>query len=81
MNITIKKHFAEEDTECISDYIDIEVFVDDELVYTAGDWYHDKGDEKVEGFIEGYIKRSGFNPDTVMIIEEDIPDRIGYGID
>lgn len=54
MKITVITHYAEEDTDFYGDYYSIEI-VDEkgETIYFKGDWYHDNGKEKVEGFIDG----------------------------
>ena len=50
----IKKiiHYSEDDPEFSSDYTSIDLYINDKLVYTYGDYYHDKGQEKIEGFID-----------------------------
>lgn len=51
----IKKvvHYAEDDKEFVGDYYSIELFINGKLVKKFGDWYHDKGDEKCDAFIDG----------------------------
>ena len=51
--VRVVTHYCERDPECIGDYDGIEIFVDNQLVKTYGDYYHDKGSEKAEGFVEG----------------------------
>ena len=46
---------GEEVNDCGGDYDAIEVIIDDEVVTHYGDHYHDKGAEKAEGFVEGYL--------------------------
>ena len=46
-------HYAESDPECISDYYSIDLMRDGKIIEHFGDWYHDKGDAKCEGFIKG----------------------------
>ncbi len=54
MKLKIVTHFTTDDPEFCADYYDIELFDEsDELVTEFGDYYHDRGDDKVEGFIEG----------------------------
>lgn len=53
MKALIVTHFSKEDKNLNGDYYDIELFIDDQLVKKFGDYYHDKGSEKVEAFIEG----------------------------
>lgn len=50
--IVIIKHFEKEDTTFDGDYISIDVFFNDQKVYTVGDQYHDKGITKVLGFLD-----------------------------
>jgi hypothetical protein len=59
--LKIKKvvHYAEEDKEFISDYYSIELFINGERIKKYGDWYHDKGDEKCDAFIEGIMYMYG----------------------
>lgn len=49
----IVTHYESSDEECDGDYYDIELFIDNKLVKTFGDYYHDKGEERVDAFIEG----------------------------
>lgn len=51
--IKIITHYAEDDPSCENDYYQIEIFVNDKLVKTYGDQYHDKGREKAQGFMDG----------------------------
>lgn len=53
MKVKIVTHYQIEDTECNGDYYDIELFIDGKLVKEFGDYYHEKGDVKVEAFLEG----------------------------
>lgn len=45
-------HYSERDKNCGGDYREIEIFMDDKLVETYGDHYHDKGRDKSEGFYD-----------------------------
>ena len=51
MTLTIITHYAENDPEFTSDYHSIGIYIDGELVREYGDSYHDKGKEKVEGYL------------------------------
>lgn len=53
MKITKIEHFAEYDKEFESDYWSIELKVKGKTIAEFGDWYHDHGREKCEGFIRG----------------------------
>jgi hypothetical protein len=47
-------HFAMDDPLCLRDYFDIELLNEaGEVIASFGDYYHDKGLEKAEGFILG----------------------------
>lgn len=56
-NVTVITHFdKDEDPDCSGDYREIEIKIEDEFttwIETYGDAYHDRGKEKVEGFIDG----------------------------
>ncbi len=51
--IEVVTHFWTNDPGCNSDYARIELLIDDELAIEYQDDYHDKGQEKIDGFIEG----------------------------
>jgi hypothetical protein len=53
VKVKIVTHYAKDDPECSSDYYDVEVFVDNKVAITYGDYYHDKGDEAADAFVEG----------------------------
>ena len=53
MKIEIIQHYQEDDPDYISDYVDVEVFVDGDLIREYADGYHDNGDIKAEAFVEG----------------------------
>ena len=59
MKIEIKEihgyYEGEEVNDCGGDYDGVEVIIDDVVVAEYGDYYHDKGAEKAEGFVEGYL--------------------------
>jgi hypothetical protein len=54
MKLTVITHYLEDDPECYGDYdhITIEDESGDQIT-SFGDYYHDKGDDKVDAFIEG----------------------------
>jgi hypothetical protein len=41
-----------EDEDCSGDYCGVEIYQDKNLIQTYGDYYHDKGYEKMEGFFD-----------------------------
>ncbi len=56
--IDIVTHYDERDTEMGGDYVDITVTVtnDDEVIFIEGfgDYYHNKAEDIVEGFVKGF---------------------------
>jgi hypothetical protein len=50
---TVTTHFDVSDPGCEGDYIDVTIHVGRKLVAEFGDWYHDKGAEKANGFVQG----------------------------
>ena len=53
MELDFVYHYEVDDKDCSGDYWDIEVFHKGELITEFGDEYHDRGMDKLEGFIEG----------------------------
>jgi len=70
LEIKIINHYGTDDPEFEGDYYQIEIFINDELIQTYGDYYHDKGWEKAEGFMDG-IKAI---TDDYTLTKEDIAD-------
>ena len=52
MNVKIVKHYSIEDPEFYGDYGSIQIFINGDLAIEYGDYYHDKGQEKVDGFLD-----------------------------
>jgi hypothetical protein len=52
----VTTYFCDED--CGGDYGTCAVILNGKVLIHYGDYYHDKGDEKAEGFIAGFIKGS-----------------------
>lgn len=57
MKIQVITHYCIEDTEYDGDYVGVSIVKIDEkgnkvLVHSYGDNHHDKGQEKVEGFLD-----------------------------
>ncbi len=53
MILTVRTHYPQNDPNCDSDYSSIEILDSTGRVLQAyGDYYHDKGVEKVEGFLD-----------------------------
>lgn len=57
MTLIKRTRYFTDDPECDADYAAVEVWLEDEGQMTRvreyGDYYHDKGDEKADGFIDG----------------------------
>ena len=58
-----------------SDAIGYHVELNGETIAEYGDWYHDKGSEKCEGFIDSYTKSRGITSCSIKYEE-----RAGYSI-
>jgi len=50
MRIEIIRTYPEEDLEFAQDAVEVELIVDGKVILN-GDYYHDKIDEKIEGFL------------------------------
>ena len=46
-------HFDQLDTNCSGDYHDITILINGILAQKYGDDYHDRGNDKVKGFLDG----------------------------
>ena len=67
MKIKVVTHYCEDDPEFDCDYTSIDVFIDEKLHCTYGDYYHDKGDYVLAGFFQGLkyaSERFGFEYDV-----------------
>lgn len=54
-NIQIIKRFAKSDTKCSGDYHSVELIIEDDIAASYGDHYHDKGDDKIAGFLDALV--------------------------
>lgn len=52
-------HYHKDDKKFLGDYWNIEVFIGQNKILEYGDDYHDKGQDKVNGFIDG-VKSCGY---------------------
>lgn len=52
-SITVTTHYGTDDPECECDYYEIVVTSGRKKIAHFGDWYHDKGADKLAGFIQG----------------------------
>ena len=69
-------HFHVDDPDCGGDYIDVELLDEQgNVIAEYGDYYHDKGDEKIEGFIDGVEWATG---EKVNLEMKDVSDREDY---
>ena len=50
--VIVTYHYNEDDIDCSGDYCEVDIKFDKNIVFTAGDYYHDKGCKQVEGFLE-----------------------------
>lgn len=54
MKLTVVTHYCKDDPNFDSDYSDIEILdTEGNQIAIYGDYYHDKGLEKIDGFIDG----------------------------
>lgn len=68
MKFKIVTHYCVDDVEFDGDYTGIELFDGDgNLIEEYGDWYHDKGQVIVEGFLEGVSYATGQIPDVEYV--------------
>jgi len=58
MKAKIAEIFEDED-HVGGDYYGVRVYIEGELKRTYGDYYHDKGREKANAFVEGYAMALG----------------------
>lgn len=65
-------HYGEDDPQCISDYHRVEVFLNGKKVVEYADAYHDRGMDKVKGFLDALRL---YEPE-LDIITEDIADEV-----
>lgn len=52
MYVKIVTHYSDQDPEFYGDYGSIEILINGVLAEEYGDYYHDKGREKSEGFMD-----------------------------
>jgi len=63
--LIVVTHFRDDDKECWGDYCSIDILDEKgNLIETYGDYYHDKGDEKVQGFIDAIEYIDGEAPEV-----------------
>lgn len=71
--IDIIEHFAVDDPDCIGDYCSVEIRINNESVIEYDDDYHDKGQEKAQGFIDA-LKYLGcyIEPNTDQVADYEL---------
>jgi hypothetical protein len=67
LELTIVEIFSREDEDFGGDYIEVEVRDGDDLITEYGDHYHDKGRERAEAFIEGWMMAKGHYPGSYKV--------------
>ena len=68
MVITKVTHYEREDTDFGGDYSDIELLDESgNIIAEFGDSYHDKGQEKAEGFIKGVEWLAGKKVELIIL--------------
>ena len=68
MDILITEHYNKEDKLFERDYLSIDIEVDGQLIKEYGDYYHDKGYEKMLGFLDALkylVSVSEIDPVTI----------------
>ena len=50
----IERIYGEDDLEFVFDAIEVRLYDSEGNIVIAGDWYHDKIDEKIDGFFEAF---------------------------
>lgn len=54
MDIEVIIHYCKNaDAQCTGDYSAVTVNIDGKLCAYYGDYYHDKGEERADGFVDG----------------------------
>jgi len=75
MNINIITHYEIDDVKFNRDYTSIDIEIDGKEMIEYGDFYHDRGQEKAEGFLDclDILKKLNVIND-VIVTETDIAD-------
>ena len=71
MNIKIITHYGKNDIECTGDYWEIDLVIDDKSHFYFGDDYHERGMDKVEGFLRAAKYFVGYD---INIEREEVAD-------
>ncbi len=75
MKVKVVTHYAEDDTDFGGDYYSVDILdAGGNVIARFGDYYHDKGDEKVEGFIQGVNWILGMTGKELEVERENIAD-------
>jgi hypothetical protein len=75
MIVKILTHYSTEDPDQMGDYISVEVFVDDKVVKSYRDAYHEDGLVKAEAWCDGFeyandLAGLGLDPDESVHYEQ-----------
>lgn len=77
--VTITTHYQKSDKKCWGDYYSVDVLVradgGREFAAHYGDYYHDKGHDKVEGFLDAIQTLHG---PKIPVIRRDVADIEDY---
>lgn len=71
MKLKVVWRYLWDDTELDEDYYNIDVYHEDKLIVQFGDYYHDKGQEKLKGFIKGVEWATGKNVEVETVEVKD----------
>jgi hypothetical protein len=66
MLVKIITHYEASDKDCGGEYTEVSIWVDNRLVQQYGDYYHDKGEERAEAFVDGIRHCVDHGYDTVI---------------
>jgi hypothetical protein len=51
-NIKIVTEYCKCDTDFSSDYLGVSLYIDEKLIRSYGDYYHEKGDIRADAFVD-----------------------------
>jgi len=62
------RHFPPSDPGCLGDYHYLDITLNDDPVISYGDHYHDKGEDKAQGFL--HALRFIYGRENILFTEE-----------
>lgn len=74
MKLKIITHFYNDDPDCSGDYASVTVELEGMVIANYGDYYHDKGEEKAEGFIDGVRYMNNRHNEPTQVEYESVAD-------